>query len=101
VGDGNKFKNCRVEIELDNDTPTIVRMRSDRLMFKASRTDNGWQPVGFPNIKKQDVERLEHFNEVESINFENVAEQSSKKANPYTVHRRAVKIQEFNRCISL
>jgi hypothetical protein len=66
VGDGNKFKNCRVEIELDNDTPTVVRMRSARLMFKARRTGDGkWEPVGWLNIDKKDVEQLERLNDVE------------------------------------
>jgi hypothetical protein len=64
LGDGNKFKNCRVGIELDKDTLTLVRMRPDRLMFKARRVGDGkWESVGWLNIDRKDVERLERLNE--------------------------------------
>lgn len=73
MGDGNKFKNCRVEIELDNDTPTVVRMRSDRLMLKARRMgDDKWEPVGWLNIDRKDVEQLERLNGVEAQRFDDV-----------------------------
>jgi hypothetical protein len=46
-------------------------MRPHRLMFKATQTKDGkWEPVGFPQIERTDVEQLERFNGVESKKFE-------------------------------
>lgn len=36
-------------------------------MFKASKTDGGWKPVGFPNIEQRDVEQLERKNVVDAV----------------------------------
>jgi hypothetical protein len=79
-------------------------MRPDRLMLKARRVRDGkWEPVGWLNIDKKDVEQLECLNGVESIGFENVAEQVSKQPNMYRVALRSkpVKNQNLSRGISL
>ena len=75
-------------------------MRPDRLMLRARRVGDGkWEPVGWLNIEKKDVEQLERLNGVESIGFENVAEQ----ANIYRVALRSkpVKSRNLSRGISL
>jgi Relaxase/Mobilisation nuclease domain len=101
LGQDKKFKNSRADIQLDGDTLTVVRMRPYRLMFKASKTDDGWEPIGFPQIEQRDVEQLERFNGVKSQSFENVAEQSSEQPDIYPVHHRATKSQQLSRGISL
>jgi Relaxase/Mobilisation nuclease domain len=101
LGQEKKFKNSRADIQLDGDTLTVVRMRPYRQMFKADKTDDGWKPVGFPNIEQRDVEQLERFNGVKSQNFENMAEEPSKQPDIYQVHHRAVKIQKLSRGMSL
>jgi hypothetical protein len=103
LGRDNKFKNSRADIKLEGDTLSVIRMRPHRLMFKASKTDDGWEPVGFPNIEQRDVEQLERFNGVEPEKFENVAEQVSKQPNIYPVFQRSkhVESQHLNRGMSL
>jgi hypothetical protein len=101
LGQGNKFKNSRADIKLDGDTLTVIRMRPHRLMFKASKTDDGWEPVGFPNIEQRDVEQLERFNGVESQSFENSEEQPSEQLDIYPVHHRMIRSQQLSRGISL
>jgi hypothetical protein len=101
LGQEKKFKNSRADIQLDGDTLTVVRMRPYRQMFKADKTSDGWKPKGFPNIEQRDVEQLERFNGVESIGFENVAEEPSKQPDIYPVHHRAIKSQQLSRGMSL
>jgi hypothetical protein len=55
---GNRFKSGRVDIKLENETLTVYRMRPHKQMFKASRTDEGWQPVGCPDLDKKDFDLL-------------------------------------------
>jgi hypothetical protein len=74
----------------------VIRMRPHRLMFKASKTDDGWEPVGFPNIEQRDVEQLERFNGVEPEKFENVAEQVLEQPNIYPVFQRAKPVESQN-----
>jgi hypothetical protein len=62
-----KFKRSRADIKLEGDTLTAIGMRPHRLMFKASKTDDGWEPVGFPNIEQRDVEQLERKNVVDAV----------------------------------
>jgi hypothetical protein len=64
------FKNCRLDIKLDGDTLTVIRLRPHKLMVKATKTREGWEPVGFPNIQQKDVELLERMNKVEPKKFE-------------------------------
>jgi hypothetical protein len=71
LGRGKKFKNSRADIKLERDILTVMRMRPHRLMLKATQTKDGkWEPVGFPQIERTDVEQLERFNGVESKKFE-------------------------------
>ena len=93
LGRDTKFKNSRADIKLEGDTLTVIRMRPHRLMFKASKTDDGWEPVGFPNIEQRDVEQLERFNGVEPEKFENVAEQVSEQPNIYPVFQRSKPVE--------
>ncbi len=103
LGHDTKFKNSRADIKLDGDTLTVIRMRPHRLMFKASKTDDGWEPVGFPNIEQRDVEQLERFNGVEPEKFENVAEQPPEQRDIYPVFQRSkpVESQHLSRGMSL
>jgi len=96
LGRDTKFKNSRADIKLEGDTLTVIRMRPHRLMFKASKTDDGWEPVGFPNIERRDVEQLERFNGVESIGFENVAEQPPEQRDIYPVFQRSKAVESRN-----
>jgi len=96
LGQDKKFKNSRADIRLEGDTLTVIRMRPHRLMFKASKTDDGWKPVGFPNIEQRDVEQLERFNGVEPEKFENVAEQVSEQPNSYPVFQRSKPVESRN-----
>lgn len=70
LDDTNKFKNCRVEIKLEGDILTVLRIRPNKLMVKAVERDGYWEPIGFPNIDKKDVELLERMNKMETLNFE-------------------------------
>jgi Relaxase/Mobilisation nuclease domain len=104
LGDGNKFKNCRVGIELDNDTLAVVRMRPDRLMFKARRTgDDKWEPVGWLNIDRKDVERLERLNGVEVQRFDDVLGEGKERKKVYkvTYNPRVKESQHLSRGISM
>jgi hypothetical protein len=71
-------------------------MRPHRLMFEASKTDDGWEPVGFPNIEQRDVEQLERFNGLEPEKFEKVAEQASEQPNIYPVFQRSKPVESRN-----
>ena len=103
LGRGTKFKNSRADIRLEGDTLTVIRMRPHRLMFKASKTDDGWEPVGFPNIEQRDVEQLERFNGVEPEKFENVAEvpKDTEKIYKVTHNPRVKESQRLSREISM
>ena len=93
LGRDTKFKNSRADIKLEGDTLTVIRMRPHRLMFKASKTDDGWKPVGFPNIEQRDVEQLERFNGVKPEKFENVAEQVLEQPDIYPVFQRSKPVE--------
>jgi hypothetical protein len=70
LGSTTKFKNNRVEIEFEGDTLKVLRMRPHKLMLKATKSADGWKPVGFPNVERRDVELLERMNKVEARQFE-------------------------------
>jgi Relaxase/Mobilisation nuclease domain len=55
---GDRFKSGRVDIKLDDQTLTVYRMRPHKQMLKASRTDEGWVPVGCPDLDKKDLDLL-------------------------------------------
>jgi hypothetical protein len=104
LGDGNKFKNCRVGIELDKDILTVVRMRPDRLMLKARRVRDGkWEPVGWLNIDKKDVERLECLNGAEAQRFDDVLGEGKERKKVYkvTYNPRVKESQHLSRGISM
>jgi hypothetical protein len=55
---GDRFKSGRVDIKLEDETLTVYRMRPHKQILKASRTDEGWEPVGCPNLDKKDLDLL-------------------------------------------
>ncbi len=65
-----KFKNSRVELTLDEDVLSIIRIRPNKLMLRAIHNDGRWEAIGFPNVEGKDVSLLERMNKVESLNFE-------------------------------
>jgi Relaxase/Mobilisation nuclease domain len=104
LGDGNKFKNCRVGIELDQDTLTVVRMRPDRLMLKARRVRDGkWEPVDGLNIDRKDVEQLERLNGAEVQRFDDVLGEGKDRKKVYKVthNLRTKESQRLSRGISI
>ena len=58
-------------------------MRPHRLMLKATQTKDGWEPVGFPQIERTDVEQLERFNGVESKKFETPFEHETPEVDEF------------------
>lgn len=63
-----RFKNGRADITR-NETLKVRRMRPDKIMFEAKEVDGRWEPVGFPQIEKQDVQLLERMNSVKGMEF--------------------------------
>jgi hypothetical protein len=61
LGKSRRFKSCRVQIELTGNTLSMMRMRPHKLMLAAERTTGGWQPIGFPNLDRRDIELLERI----------------------------------------
>jgi hypothetical protein len=55
---GDRFKSGRVDIKLEDKTLTVYRMRPHKQMLKATRTDEGWVPVGCPDLDKKDLDLL-------------------------------------------
>jgi Relaxase/Mobilisation nuclease domain len=55
---GDRFKSGRVDIKLEDETLTVYRMRPHKQMLKATKSDEGWQPVGCPNLDKKDLDLL-------------------------------------------
>ncbi|AFY92740.1 relaxase/mobilization nuclease domain-containing protein [Chamaesiphon minutus] len=53
-----RIKTGRLDIKRDGDTLTAYRMRPHRQIFKAIETLGGWEPVGFPNIERIDLNLL-------------------------------------------
>jgi Relaxase/Mobilisation nuclease domain len=53
-----RVKTGRLYIKHDGDTLTAYRMRPHRQIFKAVETLGGWEPVGFPNIDRIDLNLL-------------------------------------------
>jgi Relaxase/Mobilisation nuclease domain len=63
-----RFKNNRADIT-KTETLKVHRMRPDKIMFEAKEVDGKWEPVGFPQIEKQDVQLLERMNSVKGMEF--------------------------------
>jgi Relaxase/Mobilisation nuclease domain len=53
-----RVKTGRLDIKRDGDTLTAYRMRPHRQIFKAIETQGGWEPVGYPNIDRIDLNLL-------------------------------------------
>jgi Relaxase/Mobilisation nuclease domain len=53
-----RFKTGRLDIKRDGNTLTAYRMRPHRQILKAIETQGGWEPVGFPNIDRVDLNLL-------------------------------------------
>jgi Relaxase/Mobilisation nuclease domain len=53
-----RVKTGRLDIKRDGNTLTAYRMRPHRQILKAIETDWGWEPVGFPNIDRVDLNLL-------------------------------------------
>ena len=53
-----RVKTGRLDIRIDGDTLTAYRMRPHRQILKAVETDRGWEPVGYPNIDRVDLNLL-------------------------------------------
>jgi hypothetical protein len=73
LGNTKKFENCRVEIKLEGNVLTVLRIRPNKLMVRAIERAGQWEPVGFPNIDRKDVELLERMNKAKAIDFESLA----------------------------
>jgi Relaxase/Mobilisation nuclease domain len=70
LGDDEKFESNRVKIKFDGDILSVNRVRPSKLMLKATIVEDGeWEPIGFPNIDKKDVELLERMNKVPAQTF--------------------------------
>jgi Relaxase/Mobilisation nuclease domain len=70
LGEDEKFESNRVKIKLDGDILSVHRVRPNKLMLKATIVEDGeWEPIGFPNIDKKDVELLERMNKVPAQTF--------------------------------
>ena len=53
-----RVKTGRLDIKRDGDTLTAYRMRPHRQIFKAIETLVGWEPVGYPNVDRVDLNLL-------------------------------------------
>jgi hypothetical protein len=79
-------------------------MRLDRLMLKARRVrDEKWEPVGWLNIDKKDVEQLERLNEVAAQRFDDTlgGGKDMKKVCKVTYNPRVKESQRLSRGISM
>lgn len=56
--DKPRLKTGRIDIKMENQTLSVYRMRPHKQMFKMSKTAQGWEPVGFPNLDAKDLELL-------------------------------------------
>jgi hypothetical protein len=53
-----RVKTGRLDIKRDGNTLTAYRMRPHRQILKAIETEQGWEPVGYPNINRVDLNLL-------------------------------------------
>jgi hypothetical protein len=53
-----RVKTGRLDLKRDGGTLTAYRMRPHRQILKAIETEQGWEPVGFPNIDRVDLNLL-------------------------------------------
>jgi hypothetical protein len=73
-----RFKNNRVDLT-KTETLKVHRMRPDKIMFEAKEVDGKWEPVGFPQIEKQDVQLLERMNSVKGMEFAAIEQGDKRK----------------------
>jgi Relaxase/Mobilisation nuclease domain len=66
LGERKKFENGRIKIKSDGDNLTVFRIRPNKLMLTASRSEGGWEPVGFPDLDLRDMKLLERLNGIEA-----------------------------------
>jgi Relaxase/Mobilisation nuclease domain len=73
LGSNHKFKSKRLDIRLENETLSVIRLRPHKLMLKATQTIDGkWEPVGFPHIDLKDIELLERLTGTVPQNFSEI-----------------------------
>lgn len=53
-----QFKTGRVDIKLEGKTLSVYRMRPHKQMLKATQTELGWAPVGYPDLDAKDLDLL-------------------------------------------
>jgi Relaxase/Mobilisation nuclease domain len=53
-----RVKTGRLDIKRDGNTLAAYRMRPHRQILKAIETERGWEPVGYPNIDRVDLNLL-------------------------------------------
>jgi Relaxase/Mobilisation nuclease domain len=53
-----RLKTGRLDLKLEDETLSVYRMRPHKQMFKMSKTPQGWEPVGFPNLDAKDLDLL-------------------------------------------
>jgi Relaxase/Mobilisation nuclease domain len=53
-----RVKTGRLDLKRDGGTLTAYRMRPHRQILKAIETERGWEPVGYPNIDRVDLNLL-------------------------------------------
>jgi hypothetical protein len=78
-GEKKKWSNGRVEIALKDDRLKVRRVRPEKVMFEAKKVDGKWEPIGFPNIGKVDVQLLERINGAEGMDFKAIERKASPK----------------------
>ncbi|WP_373540103.1 relaxase/mobilization nuclease domain-containing protein [Chamaesiphon sp.] len=54
----SRLKTGRVDIQIAGETLAVYRMRPSKQMFVMSKTPQGWEPVGFPNLEFKDMDLL-------------------------------------------
>jgi Relaxase/Mobilisation nuclease domain len=54
----DRLKTGRLDIKRDGKTLTAYRLRPHRQILKAIETQKGWEPLGYPNIDRQDLNLL-------------------------------------------
>jgi Relaxase/Mobilisation nuclease domain len=85
-----RVKTGRLDIKREDDTLTAYRMRPHRQILKAIETSRGWEPVGFPNIDRTDLnlltklsgyrDELVYILEEKDLTIERVREASRREA---------------------
>jgi hypothetical protein len=84
LGGKHKFKNKRLDIRLENQILSVIRLRPHKLILKATQTPDGkWEPVGFPHIDLKDIQLLERLTDTEPQKLGEI-EQLAEILNSYS-----------------